>query len=309
MPQMNAIIMEIKGKYGIAIDGRGNFIRFRNSRNLNVGDEIALSQRSFAQSGAAWLKPISAAAVLVFMLAGSFGVYAYNQPKSYVYMDINPGIELVVNRFDRVLSAYGTNNDGKELLTKIDYKNANLDDTIDSILDTAKAEGYFIPDQNNALVLTVAAKNEDSAQKLKEEISVKAKKHLETLKLETDVITDTVKMDRQQEALKQGINPGKLNLIQKLMEVDKEATVEKYKEAPVKDILKRTNELKKQQKEVKNKADDNKNKEKDHKVQKIGEESKGVLKKVNPQKGSKVINGKGQQKKSGKPGRDNVKLK
>jgi 2C-methyl-D-erythritol 2,4-cyclodiphosphate synthase len=163
-------------------------------------------------------------------------------------MDINPGIELVTNRFDRVLSAFGTNDDGKTLLAQIDYKNAKLDDTIDNILDTAKDKGYLTSNEQNALVLTVSAKSEALAKKLEEKITSNAKKHLETMELDTEVITDTVKMDRHEEAIKQGITPGKLNIINKLMDVDKEATVEKYKDTPVKDILKRTKELKKQQK-------------------------------------------------------------
>ena len=51
------------------------------------------------------------------MLAVSIGGYSYIQtPVSYVSIDVNPSVELTLNRVDRVISATAFNGDGEAVL-------------------------------------------------------------------------------------------------------------------------------------------------------------------------------------------------
>lgn len=50
---------------------------------------------------------------LCFLMAGAGGYTVYSRPVSYISIDVNPSIELAVNRFDRVVSAKATTQTGR----------------------------------------------------------------------------------------------------------------------------------------------------------------------------------------------------
>lgn len=76
---------------------------------------------------------IPAAACLLLLLLGGYRLYF--TPTVQISMDINPSIELGINRFDRVVSASGRNQDGKDLLELLDIKYLNYTDAVNEILD------------------------------------------------------------------------------------------------------------------------------------------------------------------------------
>src|SRR5471030_2510919 len=71
--------------------------------------------------------------------------------------------------------------------------------------------------------------------------------------------TGNVALARRDEARKLGITPGKLNIIQKLQKLDPIINIEDYKSSSVKDIQKKTKELRKDNKSDEVTTDDSKN--------------------------------------------------
>ena len=66
-----------------------------------------------------------AAAAFIFLIgAGSFQMYF--SESSYIDMDVNPSIELSVNRFDRVIRMSAYNKDGKEVLSELNLKHKDV---------------------------------------------------------------------------------------------------------------------------------------------------------------------------------------
>ena len=63
------------------------------------------------------------AVICIFILAGTGGYSVYSRPVSYISIDVNPSIELAVNRFDRVVSATGYNADGEDILQHVSLEN------------------------------------------------------------------------------------------------------------------------------------------------------------------------------------------
>lgn len=75
----------------------------------------------------------AACACMLFMLF--WGCRIYFTPIARISIDINPSIELGINRFDRVISVNEFNEDGQELSNALDIKNRNYTEAIDRIIN------------------------------------------------------------------------------------------------------------------------------------------------------------------------------
>lgn len=73
------------------------------------------------------------AACFVLVALGIGGVAWAWQPYAYVAIDVNPSIELGINRFDRVASTRSYNDDGAELLEQADVDGMAYEDAMDAL--------------------------------------------------------------------------------------------------------------------------------------------------------------------------------
>lgn len=75
----------------------------------------------------------AACACMLLVLFG--GRWLYFTPTATISIDINPSIELNINRFDRVVSVEGFNEDGRELSNALDIKYKNYAEAIEEIVN------------------------------------------------------------------------------------------------------------------------------------------------------------------------------
>lgn len=99
------------------------------------------------------------AAICVFLLAGTGGYAVYSKPVSYISIDVNPSIELNVNRFDRVVSAKGYNADSEDILQHISLENLPYLQALDRLLQDDYYSRYLNGDSQ--LVVTVVSNHSD----------------------------------------------------------------------------------------------------------------------------------------------------
>ncbi|AGK98550.1 anti-sigma-I factor RsgI family protein [Clostridium pasteurianum] len=177
--------------------------------------------------------------VVLLTLGVGSGVYSYYQtPVSYLSLDINPSVELGINTFGRVVKAEGYNNDGKNILNGINVKGSDITTAVDTLVTSAVKNGYIAKDGSTVISFTSETDDKNTATNLETEAETGANEALTTSGEKAEVLKDNVALARRDEARKLGITPGKLNLIQKLQKVDPTATVDQYKDAKVKDIMK-----------------------------------------------------------------------
>lgn len=77
------------------------------------------------------------------LTVGSVGYYLITTPVSYISVDINPSLELSLNRFDNVVDVSAYNEDGTALLAQLDLEGDSYDQAIDEIAYAAALSGYF----------------------------------------------------------------------------------------------------------------------------------------------------------------------
>lgn len=97
-----------------------------------------------------------AAVCTMLLLAVGIGGYWWTQvPVSYVSIDINPSMELGLNRLERVVSATAYNPEGEEILQGLSLKGKKYTEAIDAVVDS-QAMGRYLTEEAE-LVFTVAA--------------------------------------------------------------------------------------------------------------------------------------------------------
>lgn len=114
--------------------------------------------RSAPPPGRRWIPAAVCLVLLTVTLWG--GIWLYFTPTMEISVDINPSIELGVNRFDRVISVDGYNEDGQALAQLLDVKYQDFEDAIDRILENETVSTLLSGDG----LLSITVVGEDDAQ-------------------------------------------------------------------------------------------------------------------------------------------------
>jgi hypothetical protein len=274
---MKGIVVEIHNRTAAVLSENGSVVRVPN-KGYCIGQEVISIKKQIKTKTV--IAFASAAAGLLLVLGLS--TYFYFTPYTYVSLDVNPSIEYSVNRFDRVLSAHGVNDDGTAILNeknlqKIKY--STIEDAVAKTIDEISENGYF--DSNaGGIVVTTSSDNMTKAKSLVKTLNQVANQGLEKNNCDAVVITEAVGADRVEEAEALGVTPGKLNLVEKLMEAagtDTSVDMTEWLNRSVKDILAQTNTYREEQREQKKNADDTtQNKESNQNAKANGETSDGT---------------------------------
>ena len=103
----------------------------------------------------------AAFACLALVVAGGTGYWAYFSPTCAISIDINPSVELAVNRFDKVISVDGIGEDGDVLAESLDVRFLNYADALNCLLQNPEVEDYLAQDE--VLSIAVAGDNQGQA--------------------------------------------------------------------------------------------------------------------------------------------------
>lgn len=96
-------------------------------------------------------------ACLLLVLSGCGGYILYFIPVSSVSVDVNPSIELGINRFDRVVTVDTYNDDGSDIMSSLDVRFMDYRDAMDVILSQESEEAYLAEDSCIAISVSGAA--------------------------------------------------------------------------------------------------------------------------------------------------------
>ena len=244
---MKAVVMEIRDNDVVLLCDDGSFTRARN-RSYMIGDVIDM------RKGATRIRFVAAAAAAAVVVLLAFGVFAYTTPYYYVSMDVNPGVMMTVNRFNRVIAMEPANEDAEAIVAGIEWKNQNIEEVVKTTALEIEDNGYF--EDGGEILLASAGKNADKTVMLAEELDI-AVEELELEEVEVD--SEAVGYEMVQSAKALSMTPGKYNLITKHLGITvDESNVEEYKNVSVRDLMKQYTDTKGVQ--GKEKADDNQNK-------------------------------------------------
>lgn len=264
---MKATVVQIDGKYAVLLQEDGSFMKMK-TMNLKIGDVVNKKDKNVLN-----MKKFSsmiAAALFAALLGG--GVYTYGTPSYNVSLDVNPGIMMEVNMFNRVIGLEAANADAEEVLNGLELENKDIEDAIVQAVERISDLGYFDEKGGNILISTTA-RNEKNAIQAAEKLETKVKEEIEENEMDVEVTSKVIGYEMVEAARKlEGMTPGKYNLIVNLLKVAPEEVAD-YKETSIKNIMMMFTESKKKDKKIQSEeaSDSTQNQEVDEKSPENGE--------------------------------------
>jgi hypothetical protein len=158
-------------------------------------------------------------------------------PVAYISIDINPSIELGVDSIDNVISAEACNEDGKKVLIACNVIGLNIKEAVKILIAEASRQGFIAADGSSIISITTETLDANKADNLKRLSENGALEAMDDCGDCAAVYKDNIEISIRDEAKKAGISVGKLMLINKLKLLDPTATIEKYKDAKISDII------------------------------------------------------------------------
>ena len=163
-----------------------------------------------------------AACLAVMLLGGGLFYQRANAVASVVSLDVNPSIELKVNRSEKVLVCTPLNEDAKAILADMsngaDLKGAKLDVAVNAIVGSLVRNGY-LDSISSAIMISVEDKDTVRAEKLQRELTSTVDGVLQTSESRASVLTQTLTQDAglTQQARENSISTGKAALVNRVL--------------------------------------------------------------------------------------------
>ena len=167
------------------------------------------------------LAAIAACLCLCVTAGALFGIGAYraeNTVDSTVSLDVNPSIELQINKNERVLDVVALNGDGETIIGDMELAGCKLDVAVSALIGSMLKNGY-LSELANSILVSVDNKNAERGAALREKLTAEIDKLLKTDSFSGAVLSQTVtKSDELKEiAEKHGISVGKAQLINEII--------------------------------------------------------------------------------------------
>ena len=194
-----------------------------SARNMEKGTVIDMTQALQNQKKKHTVRnwAIAAAAELVLAVGGFAGYQYQFAVDTAVSIDVNPSIELEVNRQEKVLRATPLNDDAQTILDGMKLEGVNLKTAVNAVIGSMVQNGYFT-DEVNSILLSVDNDDEAKRVALQEELTQGVNESLQQLSVNGTVFAQSLNSSAELKALAEqyGISEGKAYWVQMLTAAD-----------------------------------------------------------------------------------------
>ncbi len=173
---------------------------------------------------------LAASMTCALLVAG--GAKSFLTPVSVISIDVNPSIELGVNRFDRVVSVEGMNDDGSRLADRLDVRFEDYTAAVDEVLRVLQ-----LP-EDEIISITVVGGNEDKNSRMLTEVQGCAEGYSQV-----HCYSASFGKTEEGEAHSSGLSCGKYRAFLELRSLDPNVTVEDVQGWTMREIQDRINAL------------------------------------------------------------------
>ena len=184
-----------------------------------------------------YLKLSTVLASFIFILIG--GILLFNNPTSYVSIDINPSIMVSTNAFDKVVKVESLNDSASEVIKDLNLYGKNVIDAINEIVDSATSLGYIKEEaEDNAILVTTYCDNEQKRNAMQEQIHNNLNQNLNSKGIKSLIIDTELTEQDAKKANEYGVSEAKILFVKKAIEQNPELKFEDLIYLPVREIAK-----------------------------------------------------------------------
>lgn len=262
LKKCKGLVMEATFETLVVMTPSGKFVKvpWQKEGTPALGSEIefnvSLARPSFFSSGKF---SVLAASIVFFLLVipllSASLFFGEQQVVAYVSIDINPSLELGLDKEGKVKEARGLNKEGKELLASILFENLSVDQVVKLIAQEAIKQQYLTVDGENNIILTLSTREErrkklrrgtaedlgkktEMFKKIQKELVPEIRKELskQNIKVQAEILE--ISPQFYQNAKNAGVSPGKYAVILEAMKEGFEVSPEDVKFSNVVKVIK-----------------------------------------------------------------------
>lgn len=229
------IVAQIENGFCIIINKEGTFERIpMPAAKVSVGEEITYSNHLIASA----VKPVLlVASFLIVFLAYAF-IHQATVPEAiaYVSVDINPSLEIAVDKNLNVLSVNCLNQDAVNLLKHEKLKGKNIYNALGLISQKAVKQHYIKADQENLIVSTVAASDNNTRLIDNNKIEQSLANSVRANGMNSQIKIYSVSPELRTTAKKVGLSPAKFIVYEQLKAAGNQVTIDDVKKSKIIDL-------------------------------------------------------------------------
>ena len=170
-------------------------------------------------------------------LVALFGIVSYSlyfTPKGYIGVDINPSIELTINRFDQVIDTWAFNPEGEEVLSNLVLRNKNYNEAANLIMDEIETLGYWREDGLVSVSVQADDSNRENSMLAALESTVNTRVQAHHPNVQVDIFS--VDSETLEYAHDENMSAAKYLAVLELQELDPTVTMESCRRHSVGEI-------------------------------------------------------------------------
>ena len=177
---------------------------------------------------------VAAAACLGLLLTGG-GAWQYHyfnrQIDSVIGIDVNPSVELTINRRQRVLAAEALDQGGEAVMEDMDLTGVELNVAVNAVVGAMVTHGY-LDDLDNAILVTVSNDSVKKARELRTSIVGDIERTLEENQVQAVVYDQQVVEDEEMKGLAEeyDISYGKAYFLKELIDQNPDLSMDDMEE-------------------------------------------------------------------------------
>ena len=166
---------------------------------------------------------------IALVVAIGIGGIKLTEPSYALRMDVNPSIEIVSNRLNKVVEVNPLNDDAREMLRNYKIGSKNLKNTIEDLADLMVLEGYISGGKDNLVMITVDDDNasKDIVNKLNKAIAA----YLENKQIEATIVNQSIPKENASEKTSKEI------VAERISELNDDLDFEKMSDMTLKELI------------------------------------------------------------------------
>ena len=196
-------------------------------------DYVAGRMRRGRKPAARKLKwAVSIACLLLFATSGLGGLRLYYAEAAVISIDVNPSIELDINRWGKVVDQTTYGQEGETILQSLSLKHMEYGEALTLLLGSAEMQKYSKKDS----LVSITLEAEDGGQAMLSDLQACVDTALKQCHGSVTAEYASVDSHMCDEAHEHGMSLGKYYAIQELLTVDPQATLDEFKDKSMKEI-------------------------------------------------------------------------
>lgn len=207
-------------------------------RKMQTHDDITRQEK--VKTRRPLLRPVAlGASVMMLMIIAISGWYQFTMsPDSRIYFDVNPGIEIIMNRREQVIDLIGINREGEALAEAIDYSGEDLATVQNRILEEMVSTNIL---EGSRQIMLVSALHEDpeESREMARAFDQEIHRFFENQEIELVVLRQSLVLSNTLEEFSKNYNIsiGKMTFIRNLMVLNPDLQLENLTDLSLEELL------------------------------------------------------------------------